>query len=99
MTNRLYSWQPPPSIQICRPAGTATGLELHDVMSAQPLNQIRRRTFGNDLAMIHDHQAVAKAFSLVHVMRSQQNCASAALKVANDIPELTAALRIEPSGR
>src|SRR6202035_3511703 len=68
-------------------------------MSAQSFNQIGRRTFGNDLAMIHDHQAVAQAFSLVHVMRGQQNCPSAPLKVANDVPELAAALRIEASGR
>src|ERR1700686_5273521 len=99
MTNRLYAWQPTPSIQICRSAGTATGLELHDVMAAQSFNQIGRRTFGNDLAMIHDHKAVAKAFSLVHVMRGQQNCPSAPLKVANDVPELAAALRIESGGR
>src|SRR4029077_758275 len=74
------------------------GLELHHVVPAQALDQLGRRAFGNDLAVVDDREPVAQAFGLVHVMRGQQHCAAIALKVANNVPELAAALRIE-SGR
>src|SRR6267378_678157 len=68
-------------------------------MSAKPVNQISRRSFRNQLAMVDDGEPVAQAFSLVHVMSRKQYRATTSLKGANDVPQLTATLRIEPGSR
>src|SRR5215469_9889229 len=73
--------------------------ELDNVMAAEAGDQIRGRTFGDDLAVIDNGKAVAEAFSLVHVMRGEEHGAAGVLEGANDVPELTAALRIEAGGR
>ena len=69
------------------------------MMAAKPLDQLCRRAFSNNLSVVHDCQAITKAFSFVHVMRGQQDSAAGFLKGANDVPKLAAALRIEPRGR
>src|SRR5205814_3600624 len=68
-------------------------------MPTKSLNQIRRRAFGDDLPMVHNREAITDPFRFIHVMSGEQHCAAAALKLANDVPELPPALRIEPSGR
>ncbi len=68
-------------------------------MPAQPRNQFGRRTFGNNLPVVHDCKPVAEALGFVHVMRGQQHRAAGFLKRANDVPKLPSALGIEASGR
>ena len=57
----------------CRTVGVAAHRKLHHMMSAQAVDQIRRRAFGNDLAVIDDGETVAKALGFVHVMRGEQH--------------------------
>src|ERR1700685_2230487 len=63
MTHRFHTGQRPPSLQGRSVAGGAAGCELHHVMSAEAFDQLRRRAFCNDLAMINDGQAIAKALA------------------------------------
>ena len=49
--------------------------------------------------MIDDGQAVAQALGFVHVVRGEETVPPRLLKVANDVPQLAAALRIEAGGR
>src|SRR5579863_4528809 len=85
----------------CRKSCTVASAhrKFHHMMSAQPVDQISGRSFGDDLAMIDNCQPVAQAFGLVHVMRGQQHRAAIALEDANDVPQLASALRIESRGR
>src|SRR5215469_4598772 len=69
------------------------------MISAEGVDEIRGRSFGDHLPMIHDGQAIAESLRLVHVMRGQQNRAAVLLKAANDIPKLATALRIEAGVR
>ena len=69
------------------------------MVSAKPVDQIGGCAFGDQLAVINDGQPIAKALGLVHVMGCKQYCAAISLKGANDIPELTPALRIEAGRR
>src|SRR5215471_14906949 len=68
-------------------------------MSAEAIDQIRRRTFGDDLPMIDDGETVAETLGFIHVMGRQQHRAAGPLKFANDIPELSAALWIKAGSR
>src|SRR5579864_1966060 len=45
--------------------------------------------------MIDNGETVAEALGFIHVMRGEQHGAAIALKDANDLPELSAALRIQ----
>ncbi len=56
------------------------------MMSAEALDQISGRAFGDDLAVIDDGQAVAEALGFVHVMGGEQHGAAVALECANDVP-------------
>src|SRR5262249_27152636 len=88
-----------------RTGGVATGiavaadLKLYNVMSAQPVDQIRRRALGDDHAVVNDRQAVAQALRFVNVMSGEQNRAAALLEAAHDLPQLPAALRVQAGGR
>src|SRR5438876_10055985 len=68
-------------------------------MSAKPIDQIGRCSFGNQLAVIDDGQPVAKTLGLVHVMGSKQYGAASFLKSTNDVPQLATALRVEAGSR
>ena len=74
------------------------GFKLDHVVAAEASDEIVRRAFGDDLAVVDDGEAVAEALGFVHVMRGQQNGAAFLLKGADGVPELAAALRIEPGG-
>src|ERR1700722_5879343 len=76
-----------------------TDLKLHHVMSAEPVNQIRRGSFSDNFSVIDNRQPVAKPLRLIHVMRSQQNRPAFFLEHANDVPKLSPALWIEPRSR
>src|SRR6185312_6737269 len=77
----------------------STGCKFHDVMAAEPGNQVRRRSLGNDLPMVDDSQAVAQTFSFLHVVRGKKHGAAALLESANNVPKLATALRVESGGR
>src|SRR6516225_3338935 len=79
--------------------GIAAHVEFDHVRSTEPLDQLHRRAFGDDLTVIDDGETIAETLGLVHVVRGQENCAAIVLKVAHNVPELAAALRIEAGGR
>src|ERR1700738_2888604 len=60
--------------------------KLDNVMSAQALDQIWRRTLCNDLTLVHDRQPVTESLRLVHIVSRQQDGAAVALKCPNDLP-------------
>src|SRR5690242_6993540 len=64
-------------------------------MYAEAGDQIGGRALGDDLSVIDDGEAITEALGFVHVMRGEQNCASVALKDADDIPQLAPALRVQ----
>src|SRR4029077_13214349 len=68
--------------------------ELDDVVAAQPGDQLARGAQGDDLAVVDDRDAIAKALGLVHVVRRQQDGAAAATDGPDDAPELAARLRV-----
>jgi hypothetical protein len=97
VTNRFYSGQSAPSVESGAIRVSAHG-EFHNVMASQAVNQVGRRAFGNDLAVIDDRQPVAKALGFVHVMCGEKNSATVALEAADDVPKLPATLGIEAGG-
>jgi hypothetical protein len=68
------------------------------MMSTEAVDKISGRTFSNDLSMVDDREAIAKAFGFVHVVGRQQDGAAGLLKNADDVPKLAAALWIKPGG-
>jgi hypothetical protein len=72
--------------------------ELDHVMAAEAVDEVGGSAFGDDLAVIHDGEAVAEAFGLVHVVSGEKNSATFFLEDADDVPELAAALGIESGG-
>ena len=67
VADRFDSGQRAPSIESI--AIRKAGFKFNDVVTPETVNQIGRRTFGDDLAVIHDCQAVTQALGLVHVVR------------------------------
>src|SRR5262245_17651622 len=61
-------------------------------------NQFARRAFRHHFAVVHNSDPIAQRFGFIHVMRCQQDGATAAAKLREQLPELTPRLRIE-SGR
>ncbi len=72
--------------------------EFNHVMAAQPRNQFRGSTGGDNLSVVNDGEAIAQTFGLFHIVRGQQHGAAAFLKSANNVPKLAAALGIESGG-
>src|ERR1039458_2910627 len=80
LAHRFHARQRAPSLKR-RPVGTPAHHKLHDVMPAQALYQVWRRTLGDDLPMIHNRQAITQPLGLIHIMRGQHNSAPGALKL------------------
>src|SRR5437764_656672 len=97
LVDRLDAWQGMPGLRRAR--AVACSLEFHFVTASQPLDQLRRAAGRNQAAVVNNGNTVAKPLRLVHVVRRQQDGAAAALKLADDVPKLAAALRVEPRGR
>ena len=68
------------------------GFKLDYVMTAEAIDEIGGRAFGDDLAMIDNGETIAQAFGFVHVMGREQDRPATLLEGADDVPELTAAL-------
>src|SRR5690348_15328355 len=66
-------------------------------MSTEPLDQLRRRAFSDDLTVVNNRQPVTKPFRFIHVVCGEQHRTAVTLKLSNDVPKLAAALRIQPS--
>ena len=62
-------------------------------------DQLARRAFGDDRRLVHHHQPIAETLGLIHVMRGQQQCRSAALQLIQPIPHHVPRLRIEARRR
>ncbi|HLB86554.1 MAG TPA: hypothetical protein VJK29_02765, partial [Terriglobales bacterium] len=97
MTDGFDSWQRTPPIERST-IGVAADGKLHHVVPAEAIDQVGRRAFGDDLAVVDDGKAVAEALSFVHIVRSEKHRAAVALEGADDIPELAAALWIKTRG-
>ena len=73
-------------------------LELDHVMTAQPVDEVDGGSFGDDLAVVNDGEAVAEALGFIHVVRGEKDGTALFLEGADDVPELTTALGIESGG-
>ena len=56
------------------------------------------RAEGDDLAVVHDGDAIAEALGLVHVVRGENDGAAAPLEVVDQVPQMAARLGIEAGG-
>src|SRR5215472_5721761 len=82
---RLHAGQRAPRIEAFSVTmAIAADLELHNVMSAQAIDQIRRRALGDDHAVIDDRQPVAQALGLIHVVGGEQHRSALLLEGAHD---------------
>src|SRR5438270_1714485 len=59
------------------------------------LDQTGRCIDGQDLAVVHDRDAVAHRLRLLHRMRGQQDAASALANALDSVPKLAPRLRVE----
>ncbi len=55
-----------------------------------------RRVESEDLAVVHDRDAVAELVRLLHVVGRQHDRLALAVQLAEDLPQREAALRVEP---
>src|SRR5687768_14956046 len=69
------------------------------MVGAERLHQHARRAEGDGAAMIDDGDAIAQTLGLLHVMSRENDGASAGAKDADELPELSARLRIEARRR
>src|SRR5216117_1599300 len=69
--------------------------EVHHVVRAQRRNQLLGSSLGDDLAVIHDRDAIAEALGFLHVVRREQHRSAVGAEAADDLPQLTARLRVE----
>ena len=78
--------------------GRVVHAEFNYVVTAETFNQRSGRTFGDDLTVVDNREAITKALGFIHVVRGQQNGPAGTLELTNDVPKLAAALRIESGG-
>ena len=81
------------------PAWHNIGTVFDDVFTADGCDELLRSAKGDDLAMIHDGDAVAEALSFVHVVRGENNCAPSLSELVDEVPEMASGLRIEAGCR
>ena len=70
--------------------------KLDDLAGGIPLDELLRRPFCGDLALVHDDEAVAELFGLVHVVRRQDQRDAALLQPEESVPHGVSRLRVEP---
>src|SRR6267143_4479192 len=73
--------------------------ELDDVLRAERRDQLAWRAERDDLAVIHDRDAVAQPLGFLHVVRREQHGAASGAKPADDLPQLPARVRVETRRR
>src|SRR6266853_2826566 len=69
--------------------------EVHHVVRAQRRDQLLGSSLGDDLAVIHDRDAIAEALGFLHVVRREQHRPAVGAEAADDLPQLAARLRVE----
>src|SRR5438876_7146325 len=74
-------------------------VDLDDVRAHVGGDQLRRRTLGDDAAVVHDDGAVAELRGLLHVVRGEEDGRALALERADALPDQPPRLRIEAGGR
>ena len=62
------------------------------------VNEVLRRIFGNDLAVIHYRDPMAESFCFVHVVSSQDDRDATVIELPSQIPKIVLGLRIESGG-
>src|SRR5215469_15223545 len=92
--NGLHAGQASPDF-VAYPVLVALDREFHDVVPAKAGDQLGWGSLGDDLAIVDDGNSIAQTLGLVHVMRGQEHGAAATLKLAHNVPQLAAALRIK----
>jgi len=73
--------------------------EFDDVCRVERRDQIRGRAERDQASAVDHGNPVAEAFGFVHVVRRQQDRSAVRAELGDVLPELQAALRIEPGGR
>src|SRR2546427_7087941 len=73
--------------------------EVHHVVRAQRRNQLLGSSLGDDLAVIHDRDAIAEALGFLHIVRREQHRPAVRTEAADDFPQLPARLRIQAGRR
>ena len=61
--------------------------------------ELRGRVEREQLAVVHDRDAVAELVGLLHVVRGEQDRLPVGVQLAHDVPERDAALRVKAGGR
>src|SRR5687768_11032183 len=69
------------------------------MVGAEGLHQCAGRAKRNGAPVVDDRDAVAQTLGLLHVVRRQDDRATAGAEHADELPKLPARLRIEPRGR
>ena len=69
------------------------------VFAAKLGDKLRRRTQGDDTAVVDHRDAIAQSFRFVHVVRRQKDGSTLGLQTPQDVPQLTSRLGIESRGR
>jgi hypothetical protein len=64
--------------------------EFDDMFTAHASDELSRWAERDDLAVVHDRDAVAEALGFVHVVGGEERGSALPLKVASYIPELAA---------
>ena len=96
---RLHARNEPvrPVGEVVRP-GVAEA-QLDDFARRVALDQLSRRSLGDDLPLVHDDEAVAELLGLLHVVRRQEQCHALALEPVEPVPDDVARLRVQPGRR
>jgi hypothetical protein len=68
---------------------------FNHVITPERRDQVRRRPESNDLALVHNGDAIAKSLRFVHVVRREHNRSPSGLEGLYKIPHASSRLRIE----
>ena len=72
--------------------------ELEHLAGGVLVDQRTRRPLRDDLAVVHDDEAVAELLGLVHVVGRQDQRHTRALEPEQPVPQDVARLRVQPGG-
>src|SRR2546427_12949888 len=97
-TDRGHAAEPAHSVRQVS-GGSVPDRELDDVLRAERGDQLARRPKRNDLAVIHDRDAVAQALGFLHVVGREQHGPAVRAEPADDFPQLPSRLRIQAGRR
>ena len=70
-----------------------------DRVGRHPPLELLGRAVGDDLAVVHDHHAVAQRVRLLEVVRREEDGRAAFAQHADLVPQVRSVLRVEARGR